>query len=330
MRVTQIEAWTLDVIERVKRRQHIEDSRVELKAEWPNDARRCARQLAGHANASRGAQLLWLIGVDERNGLVGAEVNDFGAWWRAVAKHFDELPPAHHAYAVPVDGRSVVAVLFDTDRVPHAVRNPKFSREADECIEWEVPWRDASATRSARRSDLLRLLSPIVQLPDLAFVAGKFSLFPAQGGARERFDLKIQLYVEARTEALLVVPFYRCRGEFAFGEGEFRDLRRLTIKPSMGSRPMQTGNRFAPSFLEEYTNSRTIDASDTEVLIRGPGMLFVEAAADPSGFDADCQDRVTIRIVLPIVHSDLPLGIQCSLPRLKNKAIPVWGIDEEA
>ena len=65
MRSHEIESWAYDIIERVQKHQPIEDSRVELKSEWI-DATKAARQIAGHANASHGEPILWLIGIDEK------------------------------------------------------------------------------------------------------------------------------------------------------------------------------------------------------------------------------------------------------------------------
>lgn len=64
MRQSDIEYWALSIIDRVKSKQPIEDSRVELKASWP-DPKKAARRLAGHANAARGEPILWLVGIND-------------------------------------------------------------------------------------------------------------------------------------------------------------------------------------------------------------------------------------------------------------------------
>jgi hypothetical protein len=56
----------------------IEDDRVELKADWP-DAEKAARRVAGHANASGGGSVLWIIGLDEQRGAR----NNLPAWTRS-------------------------------------------------------------------------------------------------------------------------------------------------------------------------------------------------------------------------------------------------------
>lgn len=66
MNSRQIESWALRVIDCVKNGQPNEDFLVELKTEWI-DTKKAARIIAGHANAARGENILWLIGVNEKN-----------------------------------------------------------------------------------------------------------------------------------------------------------------------------------------------------------------------------------------------------------------------
>jgi hypothetical protein len=78
LQAAEIEAWTLRVVDQVRRQVSIEDARVEPKSDWL-DPKRAARRLAGHANAARGATILWIIGLDEANGVVGINSADFAA-----------------------------------------------------------------------------------------------------------------------------------------------------------------------------------------------------------------------------------------------------------
>jgi integrase len=76
MDAARIEAWALEIVDRLKAGQPIEDIRVEVKREWVTPER-TARRLAGHANAARGDAILWLVGLDERdpsNPVVGVDV----------------------------------------------------------------------------------------------------------------------------------------------------------------------------------------------------------------------------------------------------------------
>jgi hypothetical protein len=62
----QLEAWVSDIVDRVKRGIAIEDDRIEFKREWPRDFYKAARWIAGLANAARGGEVLWLVGVDPK------------------------------------------------------------------------------------------------------------------------------------------------------------------------------------------------------------------------------------------------------------------------
>lgn len=168
----QIESWALRVIERVENRQPNEDDLVELKRDWI-DPQRAARRIAGHANAARGEPILWLVGVDEQAGVVGASPVDLATWYSAVESHFDELAPRLRTINVPWGGQTVVALLFETDRAPFVVKNAVYGQPGAGPVEREVPWREGTSVRSARRLDLLRLISPLVSAPDAEVVSGR-------------------------------------------------------------------------------------------------------------------------------------------------------------
>src|SRR5271155_3156392 len=113
MRPQQIEAWVLAILDRVNRGQRVEDSRVELKADWPDPAK-AARRIAGHANASGGEAVLWVIGLDEDYGVVSVTETDLAQWRSRIAAEFDGIEPAMTDLIVPTSGGKLWALLFDT------------------------------------------------------------------------------------------------------------------------------------------------------------------------------------------------------------------------
>src|SRR5262245_28306219 len=115
MTPTQIEQWALSVVERVEKQHTVEDVRVELKTDWPNDANKVARRLAGHANAARGEPVLWLIGVDEENGVTGASASNLSDWFAMVQSEFDGVAPRLTEASFGYKGKSVVAIYVETD-----------------------------------------------------------------------------------------------------------------------------------------------------------------------------------------------------------------------
>ncbi|PYS76160.1 MAG: hypothetical protein DMF66_16260 [Acidobacteria bacterium] len=64
------------MVEQIRCGQPNEDARVELKAAWPNDAYKAARQIAAHANPAGGEPILWVIGVDQKGEVVGTGHNE--------------------------------------------------------------------------------------------------------------------------------------------------------------------------------------------------------------------------------------------------------------
>ena len=92
--IRETEHWALRVLNALDARTFGEDALVELKRDWPRDAYRAARRIAGHANAARGREVLWIIGVDEQAGIVGAEASDMASWMPQVWQHFERSTPS--------------------------------------------------------------------------------------------------------------------------------------------------------------------------------------------------------------------------------------------
>src|SRR5262249_42752409 len=162
-----IEMWAIQLMDQAVARQHVEDSHAELKGQWPDvssvgEARKTARQIAGHANAARGEPIIWLIGVDERAGRVtGADPVELSNWWAAVSAEFDGLAPGLTDINVLHEGQIVVALYFETDRSPFVVKNPAYGSPSGGPVALEVPWRGGRATRTAPPSETVRMFTPV-------------------------------------------------------------------------------------------------------------------------------------------------------------------------
>jgi len=173
MEKQRLEARVLELVDLVERGSGVEDNWIELKAQWPTDHYKAARQLAGLANASRGASVLWIIGLDEESGVVeslhAVEVSD---WWAQVVRLFDEVAPNFQYLTVPTGGdKHVVALRFDTERAPYLVNVPTGGR-----IEREAPWREGNTTRTAHRHELLSAVVARAEVPELELVSGTLAI----------------------------------------------------------------------------------------------------------------------------------------------------------
>lgn len=152
MRKSELEAWVLNIIDRVESGQPNEDARVQLKREWL-EPKKVARRIASHANAAGGEPVLWIIGVDQTAGVVGADSLELATWLPQVRAKFSELAPDLLLdLNVSARSKTVVALLFETDRAPFVMKNPAYGSSGGGSVELEVPRRDGTRVRSARRS----------------------------------------------------------------------------------------------------------------------------------------------------------------------------------
>lgn len=154
MRRQLLESRALDMVEAVLSGRRVEDGRVEMKSEWPADHRWAARQIAGLANAAAGANVVWILGVDEDGGrLVDPGHVEPGEWRARVERCFSELAPEMAILTVPVSGAVVTVLAFDSSRAPYMANTTGAGG-----VNFEIPWREGNATRTARRSEILRSL----------------------------------------------------------------------------------------------------------------------------------------------------------------------------
>lgn len=298
MNSLQIESWTLRVIDCVKLGQPNEDSRVELKREWL-EPRNAARRIAGHANEARGEPILWLIGVDQKDGILGADDKNLANWYPTVKSQFDEIAPALTSLNIPVDGKTVVALLFETDRYPFVVKSLDGGT-----VQREVPWREATGLRSAHRSDLIRLLASLELLPDIEVLDTKIKVTTSGisdvgNYIPDALYLTQELYVVPKNNTQVVIPFHRCKAWFEI-------LGATTQTPFHSVGFYYTADR------GHYKGMELITVTNSEVVIDGPGTLKLQAQAkttlpDPSK-NYDIQVTVHLlptNVARPVVLSTI-------------------------
>jgi hypothetical protein len=130
-----------------------------------------------------------------------------------VFAQFDGVAPGLFDLNVPYQQKTLVSLLFDTSRLPFVVKNPAHGQAGGGPVELEVPWRDATSTRSARREDLLRLLVPVTGLPKLEVLGGSLTVTPrGQPGKPSVLDwyLRLKLYLTPISLERVIIPFHQC------------------------------------------------------------------------------------------------------------------------
>jgi len=272
MRPSEIENWTLKVIEQLKAGERIEESRVEVKTIWI-DSQEAARIIAGQANAARGESILWIIGVDERNSnVMGVLKEELAVWWERVQSEFDGISPSMNDINVIVDGVTIVSLLFETDRAPYVVKNPNFGKEKDK-IKLEVPWREGTSTRTARRTDLLRLLVPILHKPEVEVLGGELTCSENRSTGMLYFDLVgLKLYVEPAAGDEIDFVFHRCEVSFEIPDIiERKVFSNLRIAPPYVHDSSRAHTSDSPYSFPMKPDSATAAHTGSEIIYQGPG-----------------------------------------------------------
>jgi len=288
-----LQAWVREVLQQVTSGTRVEDRRVELKAEWP-DPIRAARRLAGHANAARGEFLLWLIGVDEQKGPLGASPAELSVWFSQVAAQFDGPKPTILDQVFGFNDVSIVALCFETGNPPYVVRNPVHGLKGGGPVEVEVPWREATSTRSASREDLLKILIPIRRLPGLELQWALLRWSPPN------LSLDAAFYIVPASNDLIVLPWHT-----------------TTVSIMIGN---SLGTVLKTHYLGPNQKSATISHTRSEALIGGPGRLLLDAHGTGGEEDFQCLSELPEMINASVVFS--PAGFEKAMSvNLKFKPV---------
>lgn len=302
----QLEARTIDIVDRVIANQPNEDDLVELKSEWPAGIYEAARQLAGHANAAHGERILWIIGVhDKSRRVTGADAQEMSQWYAQIKGHHDAgMAPELVTYLnVPYGENMLAAMLFDTQRAPYVVKNPEYGKQKGVFISLEVPWRQGTAVRSARREDLLRMLAPMELLPGCKVldIARVNSL---QHGRQLDFHLEFTLYLTPRSDRRVVIPIHDCEGEIRFAN----TVIQLSVDKMRS---------VASSFTKEDSSRRPLIFEEPNTLVfEGPGAFHVYATALRSTKDITDSHVGIVLTMLP-AGSSVPIKITEVMTRSK-------------
>ncbi len=262
LRPQQLEARVLGLIDLVLEGGRIEDDLVECKGQWPDPQKRpSVRQLAGAANKARGEPILWIIGLDEdAHTLTEVRSVDVAEWWSAMSSRFDPpAPELEHHIGVPVgEGKSVTALRFLTDRSPYVI----LSGGEDGRLEREVPIRDGTRTRSARRDELLRLLIPAVAPPAAQLLSASLTMIYSRGGEGTEgyttLDLMARVFLEqpAMSAGVVMLPDHQMHGRIDYGSRSFRwELQNIMA--------------------ETEVTTFGVDRRPDGVVVTGPGTLIV-------------------------------------------------------
>lgn len=330
MKTIEIEAWTLRVLDSVRAGAFVEDSLVELKTDWP-DARKAARQIAGHANAARGQSILWIVGADEKLGIEGANFNELSSWHAQVEAEFDGLSPTLDSVNVAYEALIVTALCFDTSRAPYVIRNRAFNTPGGGPAALEVPWREGTRTRTATRSDLIRILAPIRLHPKLEVLGGALHINKEEKKDAEAPELHayIEFYIAPQTEQPLVFPYHKMSAT-AVGTQPSKYFRFGFIHFSDGSKHFRLR---IPSLNEQRSvtvNARLepIEITASELIVRAPRKLVLHADAPVDDFAVEKISELRFNLSLIAAQDDVHCGVSalCKLRPEQEKQPPTWDV----
>lgn len=275
MRAIDLESRVITAVDRIRAGQLVEHDLIECKRSWPQENK--ARQLAGSLNRAGGDPVVYIIGIDEKTGEVH-DVSDTDVldWWGQMTPRFDQIPPEmvrHISVPVGSNGEHVVAVAFASDRAPYVVKTGNANPSL------EVPMREGTGTRSARRDELLRILIPTTRLPEVMTLEG--SLYaeyapkvgkPAAGGERSYSQEEglwcrgsVRIYFAHDGRATATLPAHGMRGTLTING----DVFNVGVQPDASSPEKQPSPTAAPVTTRDGITVTTSGAARLALSLKG-------------------------------------------------------------
>jgi hypothetical protein len=303
MHRTRLEFRALLALETLRKTGMAEDDGVEFKRDLI-EARGAARRIAAMANASRGAPFLWIIGVDERTGAAHHISRDLDPWLREVQSFFDgDSPTITSAHA-----EGLLVLGFEPDAPPYVVKT--IHEEGVKGIPThEVPWREGTGTRTARRRDLIKILVPISRTPEIEVLRGEVTVSRASSPTGWMLAADLRLYVVPLSEELVTLPAHRAS---------------VSITAEDGTSLIQD---YRVHFSHEG-GSPVEGANPSQLICRGPGMAGIKIGASTKG-DVTPEGPITVRGVLPPVPDSPPATFSVQLPRVDTTGYDrfIWRLE---
>ncbi len=320
-----LEAWAQEVVEKVAKKSLVEDDFIEFKRTWikPHKA---ARRIAAHANAARGQDILWLIGVDpdEPDPFFELPESKPEEWFAQVKAFFvDGHSPGVRFFHVGWGDKVLYAIVFDTSEFPYLISLKRYNQEEQKpegVAESELPWREGTSTRSAKRTEILSLLHKLPPLPTFEVLLARCSCPEPKIGVQPTCRLDLKFYVMPPTGQQPVVPRHRIscvlerpNGELSHYSGPFEF--------KCGEPPDPTPTAML-STLGFPTNQSTLDdpilVRPTELVIREAGVLWFRARLRVP-LDVVLSDPVNGKLILPVGSEGAVVTVRFSAKNTHEK-----------
>jgi hypothetical protein len=251
---------------------------------------------------------------------------------------FVGLSPALFDLNITFEGKSVVALCFDTSRFPHVVKNPDHGT-LQGIPELEVPWREGTRTRSATRNELILMLSPVVKIPKVEILDGdiRFVMMATDPVSHElRFNLKV--YVVPLNATPLTFPFHKCTAILGANGQTISDkftltmdtpTRKLAKKQAAQAQKIRAASNYyeTPAQVTVSTGNDIVETTADEVIFRGPGKIEIYGSYGVLGFDKLPELELTVTLVEAVSETNVLLSCKFSKRETNDKGV-VWELNK--
>lgn len=193
-----------------------------------------------------------------------------------------------------------MALLFSTKRAPYVVK----VQDPQGPIQREVPWREATAVRTATREDLVKILVPVAQLPTVTVQRASVQLEQKDANTL-RWLLTLELYMVPSEPGHLVIPNHDCWARVSHAGSELWRDQLLNAQP------------LGPS--------HTIRSTWSELIINGPGAATYLFSHEMMATGYDSTRPMDATMYARPADSERPLTVDVKLTFVPAQGGPIDG-----
>jgi hypothetical protein len=224
---------------------------------------------------------------------------------------------------VDAGGHTVLGIGFKTDRAPYVVKNEARGKQGGGAVEFEVPWREMTRIRTARRSELLLMLDQATQAPTVEALSGCAKLTGPTHAELSYLRVDLYFYLVPHPDRSVVLPIHKC-GCIAWRDDREQHTELLveSIRPRTIEKLDATGARYS-----EAVNSRILLTPD-DVSLSAPCVLKARCRAS-IGVGQPLRDANPLRVALELnaVGSASPTYVELEfteMGRSDRENLRIW------
>jgi hypothetical protein len=230
----------------------------------------------------------------------------------------DAHTPVFRTFQILVGDHTCYALAFDSEEVPFLIKNPSKGTQSTEVIEFEVPWREGTMVRSARRGELLSILYRRGPLPDFELLSAIYGV-ESQKSVNEvkaTGTIRLEIYIVPRSDDPVVLPLRRISWSIDHPKASDITLggHNSYLQPELRAILGQIGSTSHNRVVVQASENRKSRVRSSEIILFGPELLNITFHLSGSREVLSCIAPISGRARFEVGADRIPITLHFETP----------------